>query len=365
MLDFNKFTGNDPFVCGDLNIRPTSIIKNIEKGQTVKGISCSGLQKLFEVEGNGVKLDLAYTTWETGERDIRTAYKVNGPAALRRLQGGRLRLPIMPIDNEGSDQKKLDYVILRQARVKIDTTDKWSNLFKAGWEDLDDGSRLDSIEILKQAKTLHLGTKQELLGVNDRSRLFLCAIFERNNELFPVVAFVLTRVLPLINEYPASKRNHFGNKEKEKSYERKVHTAQNKNTILIVDDELSICRVLKEFLNSKGFVAFTAAIVEEAIEILDENDVDLVITNLRMPGMDGIEFTKLIKEKYDSDVIITTGYHSYTFDEAVRLGAVDLLYKPVKLVDLLNSVNRILEKPSRKMLKTIKNQVHMRIWNPV
>jgi DNA-binding NtrC family response regulator len=63
-----------------------------------------------------------------------------------------------------------------------------------------------------------------------------------------------------------------------------------------------------------------------------------------MPGMDGLEFTSLIKATYDSDVIIMTGYHSYSCEEALRIGASDLLHKPVKLEDLLNSINRVLNK---------------------
>jgi DNA-binding NtrC family response regulator len=118
---------------------------------------------------------------------------------------------------------------------------------------------------------------------------------------------------------------------------------EGKGTILIVDDELAICLVLKEVLNSKGFEAHTASLADEAIEILNEIKVDIVITNIRMPGMDGIELTRLIKGKYDSDVIIMTGYH-IRYEEAIRLGASDLLHKPAKLEDLLASINRILEK---------------------
>jgi CheY-like chemotaxis protein len=62
-----------------------------------------------------------------------------------------------------------------------------------------------------------------------------------------------------------------------------------------------------------------------------------------MPGMDGLELTRLIKRRYTSDVIIMTGYHCYTIEEAGRIGADDLFHKPVKLEDLLSSVARILE----------------------
>ena len=120
--------------------------------------------------------------------------------------------------------------------------------------------------------------------------------------------------------------------------------AEGKGSILIVDDELSIRRVLKEILNSKGFDTHSASCDEAGLEVLSEIKVDIVITNIWMPGMDGIELTRLIKRRYDSDVIIMTGYHSFIYEEAIRIGASDLLHKPAKLEDLLASINRILDK---------------------
>lgn len=127
---------------------------------------------------------------------------------------------------------------------------------------------------------------------------------------------------------------------------KKQEPERAKGTILIVDDEPSICLILKEFLSLNGFVAHTASLAEEAIEILNAIEVDLVITNIRMPGMDGLELTRLIKRRYASDVIIMTGYHSYTIEDARLIGADDLLHKPAELVDLLDSVNRILDRPN-------------------
>jgi len=79
----------------------------------------------------------------------------------------------------------------------------------------------------------------------------------------------------------------------------KSNLKKGEGTILIVDDDLSIRRVLKEFLNSKGFEAHTAPLAGDAIEISNETNFDLVITNIRMPGMDGLELTRLIKSRYD------------------------------------------------------------------
>jgi DNA-binding NtrC family response regulator len=124
---------------------------------------------------------------------------------------------------------------------------------------------------------------------------------------------------------------------------KRFKSSKDKGTILIVDDEPSICLVLQEFLDSKGFETHTAASAEAGLMILNRIRIDLVITNIWMPGMDGLEFTRLIKDRYESDVIIMTGYHSYSRDEAIGIGATDLLHKPLKLKDLLNSIARTLE----------------------
>jgi hypothetical protein len=211
MFGLNKSNKNGTFQCGDLTIRPTDRIKRILEGQTSNRIVCSGEQKIFEVSGGGVKLDLAYTSWENGERDIQTDFEVKGPAALRRLDVGRLRLPVQAVGGNGSLENM--YVFLRQARVKVDTYNKWSNLFKADRWELDEGAGLDTVDIFKRAGAIHLGTKEKLLGAADRSRFFLCAIFNKENEIFPVVAFVVTRVLPLINEYPAPVRSSSSRKD--------------------------------------------------------------------------------------------------------------------------------------------------------
>jgi DNA-binding NtrC family response regulator len=131
---------------------------------------------------------------------------------------------------------------------------------------------------------------------------------------------------------PVAKSNQITNARSDLSKEKGI--------ILIVDDERSIRRVLQEFLNLKGLETHAASSAEAGPEILNQLRVDLVITNIRMPGMNGLEFTRLIKDRYNSDVIIMTGYHSYTFNESIRIGAGDLLHKPVKLKDLLNSINK-------------------------
>ena len=122
--------------------------------------------------------------------------------------------------------------------------------------------------------------------------------------------------------HPISKPYEYYEKLETQPLSKKIEESnlkKGKDTILIVDDDYSIRRVLREFLNSKGFVVHAVSMAEEALEILNEIEVDLVITNIRMPGMDGLELTRLIKDRYSSRVIIMTGYReARTQEEALR-----------------------------------------------
>ena len=118
-----------------------------------------------------------------------------------------------------------------------------------------------------------------------------------------------------------------------------------KDVILIVDDDSIICEVCQKYLTVNGFDVRTANCSLAALEILDKTRVDLVITNIRMPGMNGLEFTRLVRDQYDLNVIVQTGYSgSWVREEAVRAGAVDFYHKPGKLNDLLATITRALSK---------------------
>lgn len=114
--------------------------------------------------------------------------------------------------------------------------------------------------------------------------------------------------------------------------------------ILIVDDDPAIRLAMYEFLEVEHFHADTASSAENAIEYLKFNKVDIVITDIRMLGMDGLELTDIIKKKYDIDVIVMTGYsgeHSYA--EAVSKGASDFIFKPVRFEELLLRLQRVIK----------------------
>ena len=127
----------------------------------------------------------------------------------------------------------------------------------------------------------------------------------------------------------------------------------NSNRILIVDDEKSIRLSLTDELEDDGYVVSTAANGEEAFKILAEKDFDLIITDLVMEGIDGIEVLRKAKALDPVlSVLILTGYGNLeTAIAALRLGADDYLLKPCEIDELLLRVKRGLEK--REMQKKI------------
>ena len=80
--------------------------------------------------------------------------------------------------------------------------------------------------------------------------------------------------------------------------------------ILIVDDDNSFGQMLKNVvIRCTGFDCSFVESAREALNVLEENVVDVVITDIKMPDVSGLELTRIIKEKYDSDVIVITGYN--------------------------------------------------------
>ena len=130
--------------------------------------------------------------------------------------------------------------------------------------------------------------------------------------------------------------------------------------ILIVEDDVAVSKLLSEFLTKSGFEIHSAESGEEAEEILKNEEINTVLTDIKLPGTDGIKFTRNIKKKYNLDVIAMTGYSSkYSYEDAIKNGASDLLFKPVKLNELILRINRVIKERSLlddrdKMIKELK-----------
>jgi len=114
-------------------------------------------------------------------------------------------------------------------------------------------------------------------------------------------------------------------------------------TVLIVDDDLSVRNTMDEYIASAGFSTLAASSAEEALELIEKNNFAVVITDIRLPGLGGLELTKVIKQKNGSDVIVVTGYSDdYSYEEAINIGASDFVIKPVRLEELLLRLRRVL-----------------------
>ena len=115
--------------------------------------------------------------------------------------------------------------------------------------------------------------------------------------------------------------------------------------ILVVDDELASRESLSDILSEEGYETAVAANGTEALAAIEANDFDLVMTDLRMPEMDGVELLKQIRQlRPQTLVILMTAYASVeTAVGALREGAHDYMIKPLNLDDALTKIARLLE----------------------
>jgi two-component system, cell cycle response regulator len=125
--------------------------------------------------------------------------------------------------------------------------------------------------------------------------------------------------------------------------------------ILIVDDDAAIRDSMHEFVEMSGYKSSTAHSAEVALEKLQNQHVDVVITDIMLPGMDGLELTDRVKKNYDIDIIVMTGYSGdYSYEEAISKGASDFVFKPVRFEELLLRLRRVL-----KERRLTQERVHM------
>ena len=112
--------------------------------------------------------------------------------------------------------------------------------------------------------------------------------------------------------------------------------------ILVVDDEQSLREVLSIMLKRAGYAVTSVSDGEEAVEQLQKEIFDLVITDLRLPGADGLAVLKAAKEaRAQTEVVVITAHGSVeTAVGAMKLGAFDYITKPFKMDELLLIVER-------------------------
>jgi len=117
------------------------------------------------------------------------------------------------------------------------------------------------------------------------------------------------------------------------------------NTILVVDDEPNYLIVLAELLKEEGFEVITAERGEDGLKIAEDTDLDLVITDMRMPGMDGLELLQAVKShNKDLPVIMITAFGEVEKAVvAMKAGAYNYLVKPFNNDELLLNIRKAIE----------------------
>ncbi|MBN2722887.1 MAG: sigma-54-dependent Fis family transcriptional regulator [Deltaproteobacteria bacterium] len=117
-------------------------------------------------------------------------------------------------------------------------------------------------------------------------------------------------------------------------------------TILVVDDSPDTLEIIARNLKSVGFVVYTANSVTEAISVLDEIAVNLVITDYKMPRITGMDLIRHVRENYEStQVMMITGYATIEGAvKAVKYGAEEYLAKPFTDEELIEAVKRVISR---------------------
>ncbi|NCO53304.1 MAG: response regulator [Deltaproteobacteria bacterium] len=128
-------------------------------------------------------------------------------------------------------------------------------------------------------------------------------------------------------------------------------------TLLIVDDDQELRTNLQEVLTREGYVASLAKDGSAALEMVKERDFDLVLLDLVMPGLSGMETLLLLqRQKPQCRVVLMTAFSTVeNAVDAMRRGAADYLTKPFKSVDLLTTVRRVLEEAKFKACQVTLN----------
>jgi len=136
--------------------------------------------------------------------------------------------------------------------------------------------------------------------------------------------------------------------EKEADLEREI------KKVLVVDDEQDICAMLTKFLRSSGYSCESFTDPAKALEVLKRNGFDLVISDIKMAGIDGLQLlSEIIKIDPGVDTIMMTGHTStYTYSDIIKAGAADFIAKPFQMPELKAKIERI--DRERKMQKELR-----------
>lgn len=128
--------------------------------------------------------------------------------------------------------------------------------------------------------------------------------------------------------------------------------ATKKTSILVLDDEPIVCKRLKSALEKKGYEVETFFRSANAFQRITQRNFDIVITDLKMEGLDGMAFlTEVKKRSPHTEVIVITGFATMeTAKESFQKGVFDFLAKPFKLGEIQDAVERAERKINKKKI---------------
>lgn len=126
--------------------------------------------------------------------------------------------------------------------------------------------------------------------------------------------------------------------------------------ILVVDDDKNERELFHTVLSDEGYEVFLAECAEEALGLIQGNDISLVITDISMPVMDGIQLLQKIRNMRlaATDVIMVTGFGEVeNYLKAMNLGAADYIIKPVRLTSMRQIVKNVLTRQAARTAEAI------------
>ncbi len=138
--------------------------------------------------------------------------------------------------------------------------------------------------------------------------------------------------------------------------------------VLLVDDEEEFVETLAERMRTRGMEVSTSNSGADALELVDDEDFDVVVLDLKMPGIDGLDALQRIKRRRpDIQVVLLTGHATVEKGvEAIKHGALEFLEKPVDLASLTDAIHKakatkmvLVEKETEERIKEI---LHHKSW---
>jgi len=136
--------------------------------------------------------------------------------------------------------------------------------------------------------------------------------------------------------------------------------------ILLVDDEVVFTNNMTKLLQNRGYFVIAVNNGETAIRELEEKNIDVVVLDLKMPGMDGLATLKEIKNLgLFTQTLILTGHGSIdTALEAIKLGAYDYLTKPCEIDELVDKIEKAWEKKDDEYKKDMQERIQKVVESP-